>query len=268
MGRFEGKVGVVTGGGTGIGFACARAIVEGGGKVIIAGRRQAVLDDARGRLGPAAAAVACDVASDASVAEAFAWIEREFGRLDLAVNAAGTGTVGSVLNGPVSEFTRVLETNLTGVYRVMQQEARLMRVAGGGSIVNISSIAGTHTHRWMTAYCVAKAGLNMLTRCAADDLGEFGIRVNAVAPGLVPTDLAAGLVANAETVEEYRRRMPLDRLGTTEDIANAVAFLLSDEASWITGMVVAADGGHHLRQGPDLLHQFRPMFGEAATGGM
>jgi NAD(P)-dependent dehydrogenase (short-subunit alcohol dehydrogenase family) len=100
----------------------------------------------------------------------------------------------------------------------------------------------------------------MLTRCAADDLGELGIRVNAVAPGLVPTDLAAGLVANDATVAEYLRRMPLNRLGTTDDIAAAVAFLLSDEAGWITGVVLADDGGHHLRQGPDLLHQFRPLF--------
>ena len=260
MGPFEGKVGVVTGGGTGIGLACARSIVEGGGRVFLAGRREEVLRAAAEQLGPAANYVVCDVADDTSVAAAFARLEEAAGALHLAVNAAGTGTVGSVLNGPVSEFTRVLETNLTGAYRAMQHEARLMARSGGGSIVNISSIAGTHTHRWMTAYCVAKAGLNMLTRCAADDLGELGIRVNAVAPGLVPTDLAAGLVANEETVAEYLRRMPLARLGTTEDIANAVAFLLSEEASWITGMVVAADGGHHLRQGPDLLHQFRPLF--------
>jgi len=260
MARFEGKVGFVTGGGTGIGFACARAIVEGGGRVVVAGRREAVLRDAVSRLGPSASWVTCDVQDDGSVCEAFAWVEREFGTIQLAVNAAGTGTVGSVLNGPVSEFVRVVDTNLTGVYRVLQQEARLMASSGGGAIVNISSIAGTHTHRWMTAYCAAKAALNMLTRCAADDLGELGIRVNAVAPGLVPTDLAAGLVANDATVAEYLRRMPLNRLGTTDDIAAAVAFLLSDEAGWITGVVLADDGGHHLRQGPDLLHQFRPLF--------
>ncbi|GIW12603.1 MAG: short-chain dehydrogenase [Tepidiforma sp.] len=260
MSRFEGKVGFVTGGGTGIGFACAEAIVAGGGHVVIAGRREGVLRDAAARLGPAADYVVCDVMSDASVEAAFEQLRERYGRLDLAVNAAGTGTVGNVMNGPVSEFTRVLETNLTGVYRVMQHESRLMAASGGGSIVNISSIAGTHTHRWMTAYCVAKSGLNMLTRCAADDLGEYGIRVNAVAPGLVPTDLAAGLVANEETVAEYLRRMPLGRLGTTKDIAEAVAFLLSEEGGWITGMVIAADGGHHLRQGPDLLHQFRPLF--------
>ncbi|WP_322795785.1 SDR family oxidoreductase [Tepidiforma sp.] len=263
MARFTGKHVFVTGGGTGIGLACARRIAEEGGSVTIAGRRESVLQEAAAALGSAADYIVCDVASDASVEAALAELQRRHGRLHLAVNAAGTGTVGSVLNGPVSEFTRVLDTNLTGVYRVMQHEARLMRESGGGSIVNISSIAGTHTHRWMTAYCVAKAGLNMLTRCAADDLGEFRIRVNAVAPGLVPTDLAAGLVANEETVAEYLRRMPLARLGTTDDIANTVAFLLSDDADWVTGMVLPADGGHHLRQGPDLLHQFRAYFPSA-----
>ncbi len=183
-------------------------------------------------------------------------MKERHGALHLAVNAAGTGAVGSVLNGPTDDFERVMQTNLTGAYRCIRAEAKLMNASGGGSIVSISSIAGTHTHHWMTAYCVSKAGLNMLTRCAADDLGKHGIRVNAVAPGLVPTDLAAGLVGNEETVQEYLRRMPVSRLGTTEDIANSVAFLLSEESGWVTGLVLPADGGHHLRQGPDLMHQF------------
>ena len=262
MGRFDGKVGFVTGGGTGIGFACAKAIVEGGGSVVLAGRRADVVEKAAKELGANASAVACDVANDAEVEAALATVQQRHGALHLAVNAAGTGAVGSVLNGPVDDFERVMQTNLTGAYRCIRAEAKLMKASGGGSIANISSIAGSHTHHWMTAYCVAKAGLNMLTRCAADDLGEHGIRVNAVAPGLVPTDLAAGLVGNEETVQEYLRRMPVSRLGTTEDIANSVAFLLSEEASWVTGLILPADGGHHLRQGPDLLHQFRPFVPE------
>jgi NAD(P)-dependent dehydrogenase (short-subunit alcohol dehydrogenase family) len=262
MGRFDGKVGFVSGGGTGIGLACARAIVEGGGQVVVAGRRESVLQEAVAMLGSAASYAVCDVASDESVDAAFEAVRRRHSALHMAVNAAGTGSVGSVLNGPVSDFTRVMETNLTGAYRAMRHEAKLMKAAGGGSIVNISSIAGSHTHHWMTAYCVAKAGLNMLTRCAADDLGEHNIRVNAVAPGLVPTDISAGLVGNEETVQEYLRRMPISRLGTTEDIANSVAFLLSDDAGWVTGLVLPADGGHHIRQGPDLLHQFRQFLPE------
>jgi NAD(P)-dependent dehydrogenase (short-subunit alcohol dehydrogenase family) len=257
MARFEGKIGFVTGGGTGIGLACARAIVEGRGRVILAGRRANVVEASAAELGPAAGFVQCDVASDESLAAAFGMVRKRYGALHLAVNAAGTGAVGGVLNSTISEWNRVMETTLNGVFRAMQHEARLMKASGGGSIVNISSIAGTHTHHWMTAYCVAKAGLNMLTRCAADDLGEHGIRVNAVAPGLVPTDLASGLVGNPETVDEYLERMPVRRLGTTEDIANAAAFLLSEDAGWITGVVLADDGGHHLRQGPNLLPQFR-----------
>lgn len=131
-----------------------------------------MLQEAVAKLGSAASYAVCDVASDESVDAAFEAVGQRHGALHLAVNAAGTGSVGSVLNGPVSDFTRVMETNLTGAYRCIRQEAKLMKAAGGGSIVNISSIAGSHTHHWMTAYCVAKAGLNMLTRCAADDVGE------------------------------------------------------------------------------------------------
>ncbi len=200
MARFSGKVGFVTGGGTGIGYACADAIVAGGGSVVLAGRRAAVVRQAAGRLGPAATWLECDVSKDADVEAALDIVKTRHGALHLAVNAAGTGGVGSVLNGAVEDFERIIQTNLTGAYRCVRAEAKLMKASGGGSIVNISSIAGSHTHHWMTAYCVSKAGLNMLTRCAADDLGVHNIRVNAVAPGLVPTDLAAGLVGNEATV--------------------------------------------------------------------
>ena len=237
-------------------------MVEGGGKVVIAGRRETPLQAACEALGAPASYAVCDVAKAADVDAAINLLRERHGALHLAVNAAGTGAVGSVLNGSIEDFERVLQTNLTGAYSCVRAEAKLMKASGGGSIVNISSIAGSHTHHWMTAYCVAKAGLNMLTRCAADDLGEHNIRVNAVAPGLVPTDLAAGLVGNEETVAEYLRRMPVSRLGNTEDIANSVAFLLSDEASWVTGLILPADGGHHLRQGPNLLHQFRALVPE------
>lgn len=262
MARFEGKTGLVTGGGTGIGLACARAIVEGGGNVVLAGRREAVVAQAAEVLGERAAGVACDVTDDRSVDAAVGFAVERFGGLQLAVNCAGTGSIGSVLNSTSEDFARTLDTNLTGVFRCLRAEARQMKRGGGGSVVNMSSIAGTRTHRWMSSYCASKAGLNMLTRCAADDLGEHGIRVNAVGPSLVPTDLAAPLVSAEPAVEEYLRRIPVGRIGTTEDIAAAVSFLLSDEAGWISGQCIGIDGGHDIRQGPDLVPLFRNLLPE------
>lgn len=262
MGRFSDKVGFVTGGGTGIGLACARVIVGDGGKVMIAGRREDVLRQAAAEVGPGADWVCCDVTDEASVDAAVAATMERLGPLTMSVNAAGTGAAGTVLNSSGADFAAVLDTNLVGVFRCMRAEAKAMRAAGGGSIVNISSIAAVLTHRWMTAYSVSKAGVNMLTRCAADDVGEDGIRVNAVMPSLVPTELAS-LLSNSEVARaEYLQLMPLSRLGTPEDVANVVAFLLSDDAAWITGQCIGVDGGHTLRKGPDLRAVFRDFMPE------
>jgi NAD(P)-dependent dehydrogenase (short-subunit alcohol dehydrogenase family) len=257
--RFDGRAALVTGGGTGIGLACAKALAAGGARVMLAGRREDVVAKAAGEIGANAAHVCCDVTREADVERAVAETEARFGPLRLAVNSAGTGNIGSVLNGGVDAFEALVDVNLTGVYRSLRHEALAMQRAGGGAIVNISSIAGALTHRWMSAYCATKAGVNMLTRCAADDLGEHGIRVNAVMPSLVPTELTGMMVGNQAVVDEYLRRMPIARLGTPEDVANLVAFLLADEAGWITGQVIGVDGGHTLRQGPDMVPVFAPV---------
>ncbi len=193
MTDLKGKVAFVTAGATGIGLACARAIVDGGGRVMICARREDTLKSAVEDLGENAAWVVCDVTDDASVDAAIAATVERFGTLNAAVNSAGTGTAGPLVKTETAEFERVLDTNLTGAFRCLRAEARAMTEGGGGSIVNVSSIAGALTHPGMGAYCVSKAGLDMLTRCAADELGEHDIRVNSVLPGVVKTPMAAAL---------------------------------------------------------------------------
>jgi len=246
---------LITGGGTGIGLACARRLREDGALVTIMGRRVATLDEARASLladgGPEVRIAAGDVARESDVAAAVKIAADAEGALHGCVAAAGTGTFGPLLDMTQQQWDAVLNTNLTGTMFTIKHAARSM-LAVGGSIVAISSIAGVLTHRWMTAYCVSKAGIEMLARNAADELGGAGIRVNAVRPGLVPTDLAAGLVNNPAAQADYLDQMPLRRLGTPEDIASVVRFLIGPESAWITGQVIAADGGHTLRRGPDL----------------
>ena len=132
--------------------------------------------------------------------------------------------------------------------------------------MNISSIAGALTHPWMTSYCAAKAGVNMLTRCTADDLGEFGIRVNAVMPSLVDTPLVTMLTADEGVREEYLRRIPLQRIGEPKDVGEFVAALLSDESGWVTGQCIGVDGGHTIRQGPNLVPFFKKFIPSEAQG--
>jgi NAD(P)-dependent dehydrogenase (short-subunit alcohol dehydrogenase family) len=257
MANLEGKVAFVTAGATGIGFGCAQEIVDAGGSVMICARREGTLRDAAKRLGDRAAWVVCDVTDDASVDAAVAAAVDRFGALHLAVNSAGTGTGGPITEITTAEFERVMATNLTGAFRCVRAQAKVMIAQGtGGSIVNISSIAGALTHPWMSPYCASKAGLDMLTRCAADELGVHNVRVNSVLPGVVRTPMAAALSEVPISRDEYLSLMPISRIGDPSDIGKAVVFLLSDDASWITGQLIPVDGGHTIRKGPNLVPLF------------
>jgi NAD(P)-dependent dehydrogenase (short-subunit alcohol dehydrogenase family) len=264
-----GRTALVTGGGTGIGAACAGALLGAGATVTLAGRREAVLAATAQRLraqAPAAAEVrcaVCDVTREEDVGRAVARAAEPSGRLDIAVANAGTGFGSFLLITDAATFRQALDLNVLGTFNTIKSAALVMKDSGGGSIVAMSSVAGQLTHLSMPAYCTAKAGLEMLVRCAADELGCFDIRVNAVAPGIVATEIMEQhVIPSAEVVQSYLDNMPIARVGSAEDVAAVVRFLAGPESRWITGEVIAVDGGHHLRRGPDYEGLLRSRMGE------
>jgi NAD(P)-dependent dehydrogenase (short-subunit alcohol dehydrogenase family) len=261
-----GRVAMVTGGGSGIGLACARELAVDGATVVLAARNVERLESAADLLrsevaGASVHTVACDVTDEASVEGACA-SAADVGPLTIAIVNAGSGSAAPFHLTSLDEWNAVLATNLTGAFLTMKHAAPYLVANGGGAIVAISSIAAVSTHRFMTPYTVSKAGLEMLVRQVADELGSSGVRANAVRPGLVPTDISAGLTSVPEIVEDYLAQMPLARTGTTSDIARLVRFLAGPESSWITGACIPVDGGHHLRRGPDLSAVMGMLFGE------
>lgn len=252
-----GRVALITGGGSGIGLGCARELVNAGASVVLAARNTDRLAAAAAELrstalsGAEVHTVACDVTDEESVREACARCS-QVGRFTLVVANAGYGTGGPIHLTSVDDWNGVIGTNLTGAFLTIKHAVPYLAANGGGSIVAVSSIAGPVTHRFMTPYDVSKAGLEMLVRQTADELGCRNIRANAVRPGLVPTDATEAMVGYPPVVEDYIAQMPLGRVGTTEDVGRLVRFLLSDESSWITGTCISVDGGHHLRRGPNI----------------
>ncbi len=245
---------LVTGGGSGIGLASAKHLLDAGLTVTIAGRTLAKLEDAAASLGSdAVRVVACDVADEESVAAAVAAAGEGTGTLDVAVLAAGTGSMEPIVSHSKDTWDAVLATNLTGAFLTIKHAAGAMKRSGsGGAICAISSIASPLTHRYMAAYCVSKAGLDSLVRNAADELGRHEIRVNSVQPSLVPTDLAAAFASSPEIVADYIDNIPVERLGTVDDVAAVVAFLCDPAARWVTGQCIGVDGGNTLRRAPNL----------------
>ncbi len=247
MTRLNGKVALITGGGAGIGEAIARACIQAGAAVVITGRRKDVIErvaEDLGRAGGKILAVAGDVTDDAHAKAAVEQTVSAFGKLDVLVNNAGIGAFGKPLHETDdTTWNDVVAVNLTGVFRMTRAAVPEMLRAGGGAIVNISSIAGQVGIPLLPAYSATKGGLDALTRCLAIDYAKQGIRCNAVSPGLVATPMAADLLSDPDRAAQILAAYPLGRAGTTEEVAKLVLFLASDDAAWITGCIYPIDGG-------------------------
>jgi NAD(P)-dependent dehydrogenase (short-subunit alcohol dehydrogenase family) len=250
--RLDGQVALVTGGASGIGRACARRFVAEGARVVLADRNPEALAAAVGEFGDAAVTETVDVTVEADVERAVARAVSVFGGLDVAVNAAGFGTFGFVVDHPLDEWRSVIDTCLTGVMLSVKHEGRVMRDAGHGAIVNIASINARVPAEGMGAYCCAKAGVEMLTRIAAMELGPSGVRVSGIGPGFVDTPLTAFAAMVPQVRDAYVANTPLGRAGQPEDVADAALFLVGDEGRWVSGDTLFVDGGSMQKAYPEL----------------
>ena len=238
------NVALITGAARGIGLAVAKRFLADGWRVALLDIEAGLLEKSVAALArpDATLAVTCDVSNANAVAAAFAQIEHRFGRLDALVNNAGVAVFAPLMETSETDWSRVLAVNLTGPFLCTKAAVPLMRHHGGGAIVNITSISGLRASTLRSAYGTSKAGLAHLTKQLAVELAELGIRVNGVAPGPVDTAMAKA-VHSAEIRADYHDAIPLNRYGLEEELAEAVFFLCSDRASYITGQVLAVDGG-------------------------
>jgi NAD(P)-dependent dehydrogenase (short-subunit alcohol dehydrogenase family) len=238
------KVALVTGAARGIGLAVARRFLADGWRVVLLDIEGDLLEKSVAALAEpdVTMAVTCDVSDANAVAAAFAAIERRFGRLDVLVNNAGIAVFTPLMETSEADWNRVIDVNLTGPFLCSKAAVLLMREHGGGAIVNITSISGLRASTLRSAYGTSKAGLAHLTRQLAVELASLGIRVNGVAPGPVDTAMAKA-VHSPEIRADYHDAIPLNRYGLEEELAEAVFFLCSDRASYITGQILAVDGG-------------------------
>ncbi|MBS0539467.1 MAG: SDR family oxidoreductase [Proteobacteria bacterium] len=236
------RVALVTGAARGIGLAAATRFLQDGWRVAMLDILGDTVRSAAGSLGEGALAVEADVSDPALVQKAVEQVHRTFGRIDALVNNAGVAVFKPLLDVTFEDWQRVLSVNLSGPFLMTQAVAPIMRDQGKGAIVNITSISGLRASTLRVAYGTSKAGLAHLTKQQAAELAQYGIRVNAVAPGPVDTAMAKE-VHTKEIRADYHDHIPLNRYGLESELANAIFFLCSDQAAYVTGQVLAVDGG-------------------------
>ena len=245
MMNFSGKTAVVTGGSRGLGRAVCLELAAGGANVVLcyAGNEAAANETVAAceALGARAVAVRCDVADSAQVKTLMDTALQTFGRIDILVNNAGITRDGLLMMMKEDDFDAVIDTNLKGAFLCMKAVARQMMKQRYGRIVNLSSVVGLRGNAGQVNYAASKAGIIGMTKSLAKELASRGVTVNAVAPGFMETDMTAAMPEAAKTAT--LTAIPMGRMGAAEDVAKAVAFLASEEAGYITGQVLAVDGG-------------------------
>jgi NAD(P)-dependent dehydrogenase (short-subunit alcohol dehydrogenase family) len=258
MKRLQDKVAVVTGGASGIGRAIAERYVAEGARVVLFDVNKELLDEVGGALGEdVCATVAGDVTAEPDIAGLIATAIDRFGRLDIGVNSAGVGGFSPIVDHPVEEWDRIVDICLKGVFLSIKHEAKQMVTQGGGGvIINLASINARQAGEGMAAYCSAKAAVEMLTKCAAMELGHHQVRVCGIGPGLVDSPLTAFQSEFPQLREAYLHNIPMGRSGQPSDIADAALFLASDEASWVTGTTLFVDGAELTREYPRFFDLF------------
>ena len=248
MKRFENKIVLVTGAGRGIGASIAKRFASEGAEVIVnySGNDEAAQKtvDEITATGGQAQKYKCSVNDSESVKVMIDEIIKEFGRIDILVNNAGITQDGLMLRMTDEDFDRVIDVNLKGTFNCTKYVSKYMLKQKSGKIINISSVVGLSGNAGQVNYSASKAGMIGITKSAAKELSSRGITVNAVAPGYVDTDMTKVLSDNIRN--EILKNIPLQRMGNVEDISNCVAFLASEDASYITGQVISVDGGMHI----------------------
>lgn len=250
MTRLSGKVALITGGGTGIGRACALRFASEGAKIAIVGRRKELLAKTQREIqvsGGEAFAMECDVTESGQVNHAVRTVAEKFGALNVVVNNAGVMKPGTAEETSDGDWNWILSVNLTGTFLVSRAALAPMRASGGGSIINISSVYGLVGMPRRAAYAASKGGVTLLTKAMALDHVREKIRVNCICPALVETEIARELFAAAPDPAAAKQArvslIPAGRAGTPEEIAALAAYLASDESAWVTGAALPIDGG-------------------------
>jgi NAD(P)-dependent dehydrogenase (short-subunit alcohol dehydrogenase family) len=246
--RLADKTAIITGAGTGIGRAIAKAFAREGAKVALVGRRKEHLDSLASQIGNSAQAISGDVADQNAIHRIMKQAVDRFGRIDVLVNDAGVLHVGTAEQITEEQWDETFNTNVRGLWLLSRAVLPEMRKAGGGSIINVASVLGLNGARNRAAYAASKGAVILLTKCMAIDHGHENIRVNAICPSFVETDLTAKVIRGAADPDAVRRERtavhPIGRLGRPEDIAGIAVYLASQESSWVTGATMVVDGGY------------------------